>query len=161
MKMKKIVLVLTVALMGTMFMNAQPPRHPDMSPEQMVEKRVERLDKQLSLTAEQKSEIARIYTEEMSGMHKDKQAWMEKGEKPDEAAMKAHHEEMKAQREATDAKIEALLTPEQAAKYAAMKQEQGKRGHHDKRHMGPQGHAPKGPRHDGDCNNCTCKDKDK
>ena len=156
--MKKIVLALTVALMGTIVMNAQPPRRPDMSPEQMVEKRVERLDRQLSLTDEQKAEITRIYTEEMASMHKDKPAQMKRGEMPDEAVMKARWEEMKAQQDATNAKIEALLTPEQAAKFATMKQEQGKRGH-DKHHKGPRGHGDKGPKHDGCCNNCTCKDK--
>ena len=156
--MKKIVLALTVALMGTIVMNAQPPRRPDMSPEQMVEKRVERLDRQLSLTDEQKAEITRIYTEEMASMHKGKPAQMEKGERPDEATMKARWEEMKAQQDATNAKIEALLTPEQAAKFATMKQEQGKRGH-GKHHKGPRGHGDKGPKHDGCCNNCTCKDK--
>lgn len=158
MNMKKIVLALTVALMGTIVMNAQPPRRPDMSPEQMVEKRVERLDQQLSLTTEQKAEITRIYTEEMNGMHKGKPALEEKGERPSEEAMKAHHEQMKAQRDAVDAKIEALLTPEQAQKFAAMKEEQAKRGH-GKPHMRPRGDAEKGPRPEGGCNNCTCKDK--
>ena len=57
--MKKIVLALTVALLGTIVMNAQPPRRHDMSPEQMVEKRVERLDRALSLTAEQKAAITK------------------------------------------------------------------------------------------------------
>ena len=57
--MKKIVLALIVTLMGTIVMNAQPPRRPDMNPEQMVEMRVERLDKELSLTAEQKAEIVK------------------------------------------------------------------------------------------------------
>ena len=154
MKMKKIVLAMTVVLMGTIVMNAQPPRRMDMNPEQMVEKRVERLDKHLGLTAEQKAEITRIFTEEM----KARPARMEKGERPDEAAMKAHHEQMKAQRESIDAKIEALLTPKQAAKYARMKTEYGKRGH-GKHHKGPRGGADKAPRNDGGCNNCTCKDK--
>ena len=72
--MKKIVLVLTVALLGTIVMNAQPPRRPDMNPEQMVEKRVEHLDKALSLTEEQKTAIADIYTQEMMNMAKDKPA---------------------------------------------------------------------------------------
>ena len=158
MNMKKIVLALIVALMGTIVMNAQPPRRPDMSPEQMVEKRVERLDKHLSLTPEQKAEITRIFTEEMASMHKGKPEQMEKGEKPDEAAMKAHWEQMKAQRDAIDAKISSVLTPEQAAKFAAMKKEQGKRGH-GMHHKGPRGHGDKGPKHEGGCKNCTCKDK--
>lgn len=156
--MKKIVLVLVVALMGTIVMNAQPPRRSDMSPEQMVEKRVERLDKHLGLTAEQKAAITRIYTEEMQARHNDKSERMDRGEKPDEATMSARHQQMKAQKEATDAKIEALLTPEQATKYAQMKQHAGKRGH-DKGRMGHRGHAKKGDRQKGNCENCNCKDK--
>ena len=158
--MKKIVLALTVAILGTVVMSAQPPRRQNMDPAQMVEKRVERLDKQLSLTAEQKAQITRIYTEEMETMHKDKPAMEPKqGEKPDMEAMKAQHEKMKAQHDATNAKIEALLTPEQAAKFAEMKDEPAWRGHHGKHHKGPRGGADKAPRHNGGCNNCTCKDK--
>ena len=157
MKTKKIVLVLTVVLMGTIVMNAQPPRRFDMSPEQMVEKRVERLDRQLGLTAEQKAEIARIYSEEMTAAKQHEPAMREKGAKPDEAEMKAHFEEMKARQDATNAKIEALLTPEQAAKFAELKNEEGKRGR-GWGHKGPRGEAGKAPRH-GCCDNCTCKDK--
>ena len=160
--MKKIVLVLTIALMGTFVMNAQPPRRPDMNPEQMVEKRVEHLDKMLSLTADQKAEITRIYIEEMEAMSKDRPVKMDKGERPDEAAMKAQHEQMKARREASNAKIEALLTPEQAAKFAELKKEDGQRGPrhgHDKGRMGPGDGPKRGPGHDGCCKDCTCKDK--
>ena len=156
--MKKIVLALVVALMGTNVMNAQPPRRSDMSPEQMVEKRVERLDKHLGLTAEQKAAIASIYAEEMKAMNNSKSERMNRGEKPDEATMNARHEQMKAQKEATDAKIEALLTPEQATKYAQMKQHAGKRGH-DKGRKGHRGNAKKGDRQKGCCENCNCKDK--
>lgn len=156
--MKKIVLALVVALMGTIVMNAQPPRRSDMSPEQMVEKRVERLDKHLGLTAEQKAAIASIYAEEMKAMHNSKSERMNRGEKPDEATMNARHEQMRAQKEATDAKIEALLTPEQATKYAQMKQHAGKRGH-DKGRKGHRGNAKKGDRQKGCCENCNCKDK--
>ena len=151
--MKKIVLALIVALMGTIVMNAQPPRRPDMNPEQMVEKRIERLDRELSLTAEQKAEITKIYTEEFKARSKDKpdmSAMKERGEKPDEAMMKARQEQMKAERDAVNAKIEALLTPEQAAKFAQMKQHEGKRGGFGGHH-GPKG----GPR-DGNHKGCGC-----
>lgn len=161
--MKKIVLVLTIALMGSFVINAQPPRRHDMNPEQMVEKRVERLEKMLGLTADQKAEITRIYTEEMQAMQKDRPVKVDKGETPDQAAMQSMHDQMKARRDASDAKIEALLTPEQAAKFAEMKNDEGKHGPrpgHDRDHKRP-GDAPKkGPRHEGGCcNECPCKDK--
>ena len=157
--MKKIVLVLMVALMGAFVTNAQPARHHG-NPEQMMKDRVERLSKALDLTDAQKAAIAEIYSQEMETMAKERPAMPAQGEKPDEAMMKARFEEMKAQREATDAKIEALLTPEQAAKYAELKKHEGKRGH-GKKHGGPrhEGARPEGG-HDG-CNGCSCDCKNK
>ena len=158
--MKRFVLILTIALMGTMMMNAQPKRHHD-NPEQMTAKRVEMLDKALSLTEAQKAEITKIYKEEMEAMAKDRPervAGEEKREKPDEATMKARHEQMKARHAATDAKIEALLTPEQATKFAEFKKEAGKRGH-GRHHAGQRGGEKKGHRGEG-CNGCNgCKNK--
>lgn len=168
MKMKKIVLALTVVLMGTMVMNAQPPRRHQMSPEKMVEMRVQDLDRQLGLTAEQKAEITLIYMDEMTTMQKEREAFKGESQQPDEATMKTRHEEMKNRHEATDAKIVALLTPEQAAKYAEVKKQDGKRGHHERDRKGmredgpkrPHHHGKMAPRHEGDCNkDCTCKDK--
>ena len=92
-----------------------------------------------------------------NAMHKDMPPRMENGEKPDQEAMKARHEQMKAQREATDAKIEALLTPEQAAKFAEMKNERGE-APHGRHHKGPRGGDKMAPGHDGCCGNCCCKD---
>ena len=140
--MKKIVLVWTLALLGSVVTNAQPPRRPDMDPKQMVEKRVERLDKELTLTEAQKAEITKIYTEEMEAMHKDMPAKKERGAAPDEAEMKAQQEKMQARHQATESKIESLLTPDQAAKYAEMKKHEGKPGErHDRRPDGRRGHG--------------------
>ena len=157
--MKKIVLVLMIALMGAFVTNAQPARHHG-NPEQMMKERVERLGKALDLTDMQKAEIAKIYSQEMETMVKERPAMPDQDERPDEATMKARFEEMKAQREATDAKIEALLTPEQAAKYAELKKHEGKRGH-GKKHEGPRHDGAKHERGHGDCNGCSCDGKNK
>ena len=155
--MKKIVLVLMIALMGTIVTNAQPQRRHG-NPEQMVKQRVERMEKALNLTEAQKAEITKIYTAEMESMAKERPAKPEKGQKPDEAKMKAMHEKMKAQREATNAKIEALLTPEQATKFAELKKHEGKRGH-GKKHGGPRHDGVKPDRGHDDCKGCDsgCK----
>lgn len=79
--MKKIVLALIVVLMGTIAVNAQP-RRANMSPEQMLKLRVDRLDKALTLTEEQKAEITKIYSEEMESVEKDNAAFNKRGEKP-------------------------------------------------------------------------------
>ena len=73
--MKKIVLVLLVALMGTTMMNAQPPRGAGM-----IQDRVAHLEKELSLTKEQKAQITEILKEGMSQMKTDRPQ-MKKGEK--------------------------------------------------------------------------------
>ena len=159
--MKKIVLVLTVALMGFV-MNAQPPR-PHMGhgdPGQMLDHRVQHLAKALDLTEEQQAEITKIYVMEMEAMKNEHQPMATEGKepvRPDESVMKARKEQMEARRAETDAKIEALLTPEQAAKYAELKKgHEGKPGfgdrHHGDRHHGDR----KPPRHDGGCC-CKCK----
>ena len=157
--MKKIVLVLMIALMGTIVTNAQPQRHHG-NPEQMINQRVERLEKALNLTEAQKAEITKIFAAEMETMAKERPEMPGQGERPDEAMMKARHEKMKAQREATDAKIEALLTPEQVAKYAELKQHEGERGH-GKKHGGPRHEGARPERgHDG-CKGCDCKGNEK
>lgn len=157
--MKKIVFALTIALMGTIVMNAQPPRRPNMDPERMVANQVERLDKNLSLTDEQKAEITKIYTEEMKTMHMDKPAKMEKGSTPDRAEMKAYADKMKAQRDAVDAKVEAVLTPEQLAKYAEMKEKEGDRKGHRNFHKKPHGGPDMAPPSEGCCKDCKCCEK--
>ena len=130
--MKKIVLVLTIALLGTIVTNAQPPRrHGHGHGHGMnVEQRVERLAQALELTEAQKAEVTKIYTQEAEAMSKDRPAegMMDKQQRPDEAQMKAFREKMEARRAAVDAQIEALLTPEQASKYAQLKEHKGKRG---------------------------------
>ena len=157
--MKKIVLMMIVALMmGTMVTNAQPQHRQHRDPQRMVQQRVERLDKALGLTDEQKAEITKVYTQEMEAMSKDVPAQMSNGEKFSEEAMKAKREKMSAQRQATNAKIESLLTPEQAAKFAQFRDQQGKRGHdkqHDRRSDAKHG-PKKGLAQDG---NCCCCDK--
>lgn len=162
--MKKIVLALAVALMGTIVMNAQPPHRPGMDKGQMLEKRVERLEKELNLTPEQKAEILRIYTEEMESMRQAAPSRGQGFEPGDDAAMKTRHEQMQKQRQETNARIEALLTPEQAEKFAQIKDRGVRRGHrpgmgHPGRHDGERPHGPKGQKPDCPGCHCNCADK--
>ena len=97
--MKKIVLVMIVALMG-IAMNAQQPRHhkDHGSPEQMVERRVEKLAKVLELTEAQKAEVSKIYSQEMETMKQEHRSMSPEGQqqaRPDESARKARHEQMR------------------------------------------------------------------
>ncbi|MBR1552287.1 MAG: hypothetical protein IJ632_08235 [Muribaculaceae bacterium] len=149
--MKKIVLTLMVALMATAMMNAQGHRHHGgqremRSPEKMIEMRVERLDKALNLTAEQKRAITDLYKQEFEA--RKAQGEMNKDSKKERPSK----EQMKAQRDATDAQVEKLLTGEQQAKFAQFKQEEAK---HMKGGHGPKHHGAKGGQDGG----CCAKDK--
>ena len=132
--MKKIVLALLVALMGTTVMSAQPPRG-----EGMVQHRVGQLEKELSLTKEQKAQITEILKEGMSQKNIDRPQ-MKEGEKPSEADKGSFRERFQQQQAAMDAQIEKVLSPEQFEKYLQLRKEEGK----DDR---TKGHGPKDRRH--------------
>lgn len=165
--MKKIVLVLLVALMGTTMMTAQPPRGAGM-----VRDRVAHLEKELSLTKEQKAQITQILKDGMSQMEVDRPQ-LKEGEKPDQADMASFRERFMKQQAEMNAQIEKVLTPEQLTKFQQLKKEEqsnegprGGRGPKDRHH----GKRPHGDRHqmapkDGDCckagNNKDCCDKPK
>ena len=152
--MKKIVLVLIVALMGTVAMNAQPPRGAGM-----LKDRVEQLTQALGLDKEQQTQVAAILHEEMSQMRMDRPSKKD-GEKPDMVDRESRRDQMKAQHEAMDAKIAEVLNPEQLEKFKQLKEEEQKRegmGGRGPRDRGPKDrpHRPKMAPKDGDC----CKDK--
>ena len=134
--MKKIVLVLIVALMGTVAMNAQPPRG-----EKMLQERMNQLEKVLNLDKEQKEKITEIMKEGMSHMEKD-QTPVKPDEAPDNADRKSRREGMENRFAAIDGKIAAVLTPEQQEKYKELRMQERKQ-----RHEGPRGHGPRDPRH--------------
>ena len=145
--MKKIVMTLMVALMATAMMNAQGHRQHGgqremRSPEKMIEMRVERLDKALNLTAEQKRAITDLYKQEFEARKAQRDMTKDdKKERPSKEQMEARREQMKAQRDATDAQVEKLLTSEQQAKFAQFKQQEAKhmKGGHGHKHHGPKG----------------------
>ncbi len=84
-----------------------PGGHHMMTPE----KRVEMIDKDVTLTDEQKTALTTYYTE-LDAQRKANRP--EEGTRPDEETMKA---QMKADREAEQAKLKEVLTDEQYAAY--------------------------------------------
>ena len=140
--MKHMILAIAIALSATIGVNAQEvsqnaPRHKGRpTPEQMVEMRVNQLDKELQLTADQKAAITAIYADEMKQM-KEARKDMQKA-KPQPPQEKVDSGEGKAQFKGhkggsrglhtrpnpeTEAKIEAVLTADQKAKYAELKKQ--------------------------------------
>lgn len=131
--MKKIVLVAILMVM-TIGANAQDDngrrQRPQMDRQQMMEFRMERMSKELSLTTEQQAKIKEILNEEMKDM--PERGEMKQGERPSKEAM----EQMRAKHEETNKKIEDLLNDEQKAKYKEMNSRRG----------GPGQRGPGGPR---------------
>lgn len=137
--MKKTFLMMLVAMLATVTVQAQPRHHGgqrhDMDPTKFIEMRVDRLDKELNLTPEQKTAITAIYTRQADQMRAAKDR-RDGSERPTREQMRANHDQVKAE-------VEAVLTAEQKAKFAQMKDE--RRGHHDRKG------APDQRKHGGCC----------
>ena len=58
--MKKLIMAMLIATFAVQTMSAQDPRRQRMTPEQRMEWNIQRLDKKLSLTDEQKTKIRDI-----------------------------------------------------------------------------------------------------
>ena len=119
--MKKIVLILIVALMGTVVMNAQPHRDAVM-----VKERVEQLTQVLGLDEKQQAVVTEIISEGMSQAKVDKMSKAD-GENPDQVDKRSRRDHMKELHAAIDAKIVEVLTPEQQEKFKQFRYEEVKR----------------------------------
>lgn len=138
--MKKTLLLALMAIVATTTVTAQDfekrgeRRGPD--PEQRIEKQVKRLEKKLKLTEDQQKQLKEFYGE---------------FDKAQMARMQQMRQQELKDREALNGKINSILTEEQKAKYAEMKEKekemwkeggQGKgfgRGHGHHRGHGGQG----------------------
>lgn len=137
--MKKTLLLALMAIVATTAVTAQDfekrgeRRGPD--PEQRIEKQVKRLEKKLKLTEDQQKQLKEFYGE---------------FDKAQMARIQQMRQQELKDREALNGKINSILTEEQKAKYAEMKEKekemwkeggQGKgfgRGHgHHRGHGGP------------------------
>ncbi len=156
--MKKTFFAIMIALLAVAGVCAQPQdrghRRGGMNPGQMVERRIAMLDKELTLTPEQKTAIKAIYTEQaekmkaqMEQMRADKQH----AAQPKPEDMKARREAMRAQQDEVDNKVASLLNAEQKAKFEKLRAQQAERG---MRHEGKRGFKHqdgKAPQAQGDC----------
>lgn len=100
--MKKFALLTVLALLGFGSMSAQRGnRNSQMS----VEKRVERLKKELNLTDNQVKQVTTLYTDFQKKM---------------QSAEKGNREQMRAEREKLNKQVEAVLTDEQKKSFEKM-----------------------------------------
>ena len=139
--MKKTLLLALMAVFATTAVTAQDMEQRDdrrgMDPEKRIEKQVGRLDKKLKLTDEQKQQLKEFYGE---------------FDKAQMARMEQVRLQEKKDREALDGKINSILTEEQKAKYAEMKEKdkemwkEGRKGFgQGQGHRSGRGHGGFGP----------------
>ena len=139
--MKKTLLLALMAVFATTAVTAQDMEQRDdrrgMDPEKRIEKQVGRLDKKLKLTDEQKQQLKEYYGE---------------FDKAQMARMEQVRLQEKKDREALDGKINSILTEEQKAKYAEMKEKdkemwkEGRKGFgQGQGHRSGRGHGGFGP----------------
>lgn len=137
--MKKAILTIAIAVMGLTAAFAQDTTKrarramPKMSAEQRAEKVTSRLEKQLSLTADQKTKIYAIELENAKKM----EAWRS-----------ADHSDMKERKAAIDeqkAKVDAVLTADQKTKMDAFRAEAREKGEKMRKGMGGRGKKDKAP----------------
>lgn len=106
--MKRIVLTLAIAFIGLASSYAQGTGKQKMTPEQRAEKSTAKLEKELSLTADQKQ---KVYAVELD-KYKQTEAW----HKQTSADRKAKRDQHMASKKETDAKIDQVLTADQKKK---------------------------------------------
>ena len=123
--MKKLIAILAIFSLGALTVEAQRgPRGPQMSPEKRAEmanpeKRAEmmanRMAEKLELSDAQKEELYAIHLENATKRQAEMEALR--------VEMKAKREEMQAMQKVQQAKIEAILTPEQKEKFIELRDE--------------------------------------
>jgi protein CpxP len=132
--MKKAILTIAIAVMGFTAAFAQDTtkrarrQMPKMTAEQRAEKATARLEKELSLTADQKT---KIYAVELENAKK-----VETWRSADQGDMKGKMKERKEAMQAQKAKIDGILTAEQKTKMEAMRLEAREKGDRMRKGMG-------------------------
>lgn len=127
--MKKTILIAMMAVMTASTMIAQNDQKTErrgFDSEKRIEQRIQRLDKKLKLTDEQKLQLKEYYGE---------------FDKVQKARMEEMRQQAKRDREALDGKINTILTDEQKAKFAELKEKM--KDHMRKGHDGERGHGGK------------------
>ncbi|WP_293309371.1 hypothetical protein [Pedobacter sp. UBA5917] len=141
--MKKAILTIAIAVMGLTAAFAQDTTKrerramPKMTAEQRAEKVTAKLEKQLSLTADQKTKIYAIELENAKKMD----AWRT----ADKSDIKVKMKERKAAIDEQKAKVDAVLTADQKTKMDAFRAEAKEKGDKMRKGFGGRGKKDKEP----------------
>gem|GEM_PF-445122 len=122
--MKKLLLVCALLFSAVTFTQAQDAKK-EPTPQEISQKRAASLEKRLSLTADQKAKAEAIYLDHANQIVK---LTAEGGD--DKKALSAKKKQLTAD---TEVKLDAVLTAEQKAKYAAWKEAAAKKKAEEKK----------------------------
>jgi len=117
-KILSLTLLMSVLFAGMTFAQQQGQKTPRVkaTPEERAAKRVEMMKQSLNLTPDQVTKLQSVQTE------------FAKNQDQAQAAKKGNQQDMKAKREAYDAQVKSILTPEQYQKYQDQRTSMIKKG---------------------------------
>lgn len=128
--MKKLLLVFVMGLGLTAFAQTATPSHKaqmeKMTPEQMTQKQLDHLTKELKLDATQQPKVQALLNErnmKVKDLKMQKEALDAKGATATAEEKKMLAQKMKAQKSDFEMKMKGVLTPEQFQKWSTMREE--------------------------------------
>ncbi|MCP2028845.1 biopolymer transport protein ExbB/TolQ [Flavobacterium sp. HSC-32F16] len=122
--------------------NQKPTRdqREKLTPEQRSEKHLQKLTSDLNLDKKQQEQVKQLLAERNAKAEKFREVRKDSKTKPTDVEREAFKKQMKADKEANDTKMKAILNTDQYTKWTALKKEhkdhRGKGGHKD--HKTPQ-----------------------
>lgn len=104
-----------------------------LTPEQRSEKHLQKLTSELSLDKKQQEQFKQLLAEKSAKAEKFRNAKKDNKTKPTTEEREAFKKEIKAEKEATDVKVKAILSADQYAKWTALKKDH--KSHKGKDHL--------------------------
>jgi len=109
-----------------------------LTPEQRNEKHLQKLTSELNLDKKQQEQVKQLIAEKSAKAEKFKESRKDSKTKPTDAEREAFKKQITAEKEATDAKMKAILNADQYTKWTALKKDHKTRGDHKGDHKTPQ-----------------------
>jgi len=112
-----------------------------LTPEQRNEKHLQKLTSELNLDKKQQEQVKQLIAEKSAKAEKFKESRKDSKTKPTDAEREAFKKQITAEKEATDAKMKAILNADQYTKWTALKKDHKDhkgRGDHKGDHKTPQ-----------------------
>ncbi len=123
--MKKLFIAAFLFVGVTSFAQDADQKRERLTPEQRNEKQLQKLPSELSLDANQQTQVKQLLAERSTKAGKFKEARQAKKEgdvKPTDAEREAFKNELKAEKEANDAKMKSILTADQYTKWHTLQE---------------------------------------